>query len=173
VHSNQRTDAYGGSFENRSRFLLETLAAVREVWPERLPLTLRFGVVEFDGRDEETLAESIELTRRFKAGGLDLLSVSGAFTSLNSKVPWGPAFLAPIAGRVRREAGIPVASAWGLGEPAVAEKVVADGDMDLALIGKGHLANPQWRYQATRELKTDNPAWVLPAPYAHWLAALG
>ena len=173
VHSNQRTDAYGGSFENRSRFLLETLAAVREVWPERLPLTIRFGVVEFDGRDEETLAESIELTRRFKAGGLDLLSVSGAFTSLDSKVPWGPAFLAPIAGRVRRDAGIPVASAWGLGEPAVAEKVVADGDMDLALIGKGHLANPHWPYQAARELKIDRPAWVLPAPYAHWLAAVG
>ena len=173
VHSNQRTDAYGGSFENRGRFLLETLAAVREVWPERLPLTLRFGVVEFDGRDEETLAESIELTRRFKAGGLDLISVSGAFTSLNSRVPWGPAFLAPMAGRVRREAGIPVASAWGLGEPAVAAKVVTDGDMDLVLIGKGHLANPHWPYQAARELKIDNPAWVLPAPYAHWLAALG
>ncbi|ELQ08737.1 xenobiotic reductase A, partial [Pseudomonas fluorescens BRIP34879] len=71
-HSNQRTDAYGGSFDNRSRFLLETLAAVREVWPENLPLTARFGVIEYDGRDEQTLTESIELARRFKAGGLDL-----------------------------------------------------------------------------------------------------
>ncbi|EGH45755.1 NADH:flavin oxidoreductase/NADH oxidase, partial [Pseudomonas syringae pv. pisi str. 1704B] len=71
-HSNQRTDEYGGSFDNRSRFLLETLAAVREVWPENLPLTARFGVIEYDGRDEQTLAESIELARRFKAGGLDL-----------------------------------------------------------------------------------------------------
>lgn len=173
-HSNQRTDAYGGSFENRSRFLLETLAAVREVWPERLPLTLRFGVVEFDGRDEETLAESIELIRCFKAGGLDLISVSGAFTSPASKPPRGqPAFMAPLAKRVRREADIPVASAWNLGEPAVAEKVVRDGDMDLALIGKAHLANPHWTYQAARELKIDKPAWALPAPYAHWLSALG
>lgn len=173
VHANQRTDAYGGSFENRSRFLLETLAAVREVWPEHLPLTIRFGVVEFDGRDEETLAESIELTRRFKAGGLDLLSVSGAFTSPKSKAPWGqPAFLAPMAGRVRREADIPVASAWNLGDPAVAEQVLQDGLMDLVLVGKGHLANPHWTYQAARELKVDNPAWVLPAPYAHWLSAL-
>jgi hypothetical protein len=76
THSNKRTDQYGGSLENRSRFLLETLAAVREVWPEHLPLTARFGVLEFDGRDEETLTESIELTRRFKQTGLDMLSVS-------------------------------------------------------------------------------------------------
>ncbi len=68
THSNQRDDAYGGSFENRCRFLLETLAAVRQVWPEHLPLTARFGVIEYDGRDEETLAESIELAMGFKAG---------------------------------------------------------------------------------------------------------
>ena len=61
--SNQRTDEYGGSLENRSRFLVETLRAVRAVWPAHLPLTARFGVLEFDGRDEETLAESIELAK--------------------------------------------------------------------------------------------------------------
>lgn len=89
-HSNQRTDAYGGSFENRSRFLLETLAAVREVWPENLPLTARFGVIEYDGRDEQTLNESIELGRRFKEGGLDLLSVSVGFTIPETNIPWAP-----------------------------------------------------------------------------------
>lgn len=88
-HSNQRTDEYGGSFDNRSRFLLETLAAVREVWPENLPLTARFGVIEYDGRDEQTLAESIELARRFKAGGLDLLSVSVGFSTPDANIPWG------------------------------------------------------------------------------------
>lgn len=171
--SNQRTDTYGGSFDNRARFLLETLAAVREVWPERLPLTARLGVLEFDGHDEEQLVESIELTRRFKGAGLDLLSVSGAFTTPQSQVPWAqPAFLAPIAGRVRREADIPVASAWNLGDPQVAEQVLQDGHMDLVLIGKGHLANPHWPYQAARQLGLDKPAWVLPAPYAHWLSAV-
>ncbi len=92
-HSNQRTDEYGGSFDNRSRFLLETLAAVREVWPENLPLTARFGVIEYDGRDEQTLTESIELARRFKAGGLDLLSVSVGFSTPDANIPWGPAFM--------------------------------------------------------------------------------
>lgn len=93
VHSNKRNDQYGGSFDNRSRFLLETLAAVRDVWPQHLPLTARFGVIEFDGRDEETLQESIELTRRFKAAGLDMLSVSIGFSTPAANVPWAPAFM--------------------------------------------------------------------------------
>src|SRR5690606_20815022 len=80
-HSNQRTDAYGGNYENRSRFLRETFAAVREVWPDNLPLTIRFGVLEFDGNDEQTLNESIDLTRRLKDDGLDMISVSIGFST--------------------------------------------------------------------------------------------
>lgn len=169
VHANQRDDAYGGSFDNRSRFLLETLAAVREVWPEHLPLTARFGVIEYDGRDEETLAESIELTRNFKRGGLDLLSVSVGFSTLQAKVPWAPAFLAPIAARVRQEAGLPVAAAWGIDTPQLADSTVANGQLDLVMVGRAHLANPHWPLQAARALNVERPTWVLPAPYAHWL----
>ncbi len=169
VDANRRTDAYGGSFEGRSRFLLETLAAVREVWPEHLPLTARMGVIEYDGRDEETLAESIELARRFKAGGLDLLNVSVGFSTPDVNIPWGPAFLAPIAERVRREAGLPVAASWGIDSPPIANRVVADGQMDLVMIGRAMLADPHYPYRAAKELKLDKPSWVLPAPYAHWL----
>ncbi|PCD00611.1 NADH:flavin oxidoreductase/NADH oxidase [Halopseudomonas pelagia] len=168
-HSNQRDDAYGGSVEKRSRFLLETLAAVREVWPENLPLTARFGVLEFDGRDEQTMQESIELTRQFKATGLDMLSVSIGFSTPEAKIPWAPGFMGPIAERVRREAGIPVSSAWGFGEPHIAEKAVKDGQLDLVMVGKAHLANPHWAYFAARELGIDKASWTLPAPYAHWL----
>ena len=124
-HSNQRDDAYGGSAENRGRFLVETLAAVRKVWPERLPLTARFGVIEYDGRDEETLSEAIALTQRLKQEGLDMLSVSVGFSTPEANIPWGPAFLAPVAERVRRETGLPVASAWGIDTPQLAERVVA------------------------------------------------
>lgn len=169
VHANQRTDEYGGSAENRGRFLVETLAAVRKVWPEHLPLTARFGVIEFDGRDEETLAEAIGLTRRFKAEGLDLLSVTMGFSTPAAQIPWGVGFLGPIAGRVRREAGIAVSSAWGFDDPKVAEAAVADGQLDLVLIGRAHLANPHWPYQAALSLGVERPSWTLPAPYAHWL----
>lgn len=169
VHANQRSDAYGGSFENRSRFLVETVRAVRAVWPENLPLTVRFGVIEYDGRDEETLAESIELARNFKLEGLDFLNVSVGFSTLKAKVPWGPAFLAPVAARVRREAGLPVAAAWGIDNPAIADACVRDGQLDLVMVGRAHLANPHWPMHAARALGVERPTWVLPAPYAHWL----
>lgn len=168
-HANQRTDEYGGDVAGRSRFLLETLTAVREVWPEHLPLTARFGVLEFDGHDEETLADSIELTRKFKQTGLDLLSVSVGFSTPSATIPWAPAFLAPIAERMRREAGIPVASAWGIDTPQLAEQTVAKGQLDLVMVGRAHLANPHWTYHAARTLEVDRASWVLPAPYAHWL----
>ena len=168
-HSNQRDDIYGGSLENRSRFLLETLKAVREVWPEHLPLTIRFGVIEFDGRDEETLLESIGLVRQFKDAGMDMISVSMGFTIPDTTIPWGPAFMGPIAERVRREAGVPVSSAWGFGTPAIAEQVVKDEQLDVVMVGKAHLANPHWAYFAAKELGLPRASWTMPAPYAHWL----
>lgn len=79
VIANKRDDQYGGDAKGRGLFLVETLAAMREVWPENLPLTARFGVLEFDGRDEETSAESIALTRSFRENGLDFINVSMAF----------------------------------------------------------------------------------------------
>lgn len=170
-HSNHREDAYGGSFENRSRFLVEALSMVRQVWPERWPLTARFGVIEYDGEDERTLVESISLAKRFRTEGLDLLHVSLNFVIPNTQVPWGtPAFLAPIARRVRQEAGLPVASSWCVDDARTAEGVIARRDMDVVMIGRAHLANPHYSYQLALELNVDRPAWVLPAPYAHWLS---
>lgn len=168
-HSNQRDDAYGGSAENRGRFLVETLAAVRKVWPERLPLTARFGVIEYDGRDEETLSDAIALTQRLKQEGLDMLSVSVGFSTPEANIPWGPAFLAPVAERVRRETGLPVASAWGIDTPQLAERVVAQQQLDLVMVGRAHLADPHWPYHAAKVLGVERAAWTLPAPYAHWL----
>ena len=169
VHANQRTDQYGGDHAGRCRFLLETLAAVRAVWPEHLPLTARFGVIEFDGRDEETLAEAIDLSIAFRKAGLDMLSVTMGFSTPNANIPWAPAFLAPIAEKVRNASGLPVASSWGIDLPATAERVVAEQQMDLVMIGRAHLANPNWAYQAAKALAKDRPSWVLPTPYAHWL----
>ena len=168
-HANQRSDAYGGEHAGRARFLLETLAAVRENWPEDLPLTARFGVIEYDGRDEQTLADSIQLANEFRAGGLDLLNVSVSFSTPTAQVPWGPAFLAPIAERVRRETGLPVASSWGIDAARHAERVIAEGQMDLVMIGRAMLANPHYPYELAKQLGLERPSCVLPAPYAHWL----
>lgn len=168
-HSNRREDEYGGPAENRGRFLLETLAAVRAVWPSDRVLAARFGVIEFDGRDEETLAESIDLVRRFKAGGLDFIDVSVGFSTPEAKIPWGPAFLAPTAERVLQETGLPGSTTWNLGEAERANGLIRDGKLDLAMLGRPLLANPHWPYAAAIKLGIKKPSWVLPAPYAHWL----
>lgn len=169
-HSNSRTDEYGGSYDNRARFSRETLSAVINVWPDNLPLTARFGVLEFDGKDEETLSESIQLVKEWRQLGLDMLSVSVGFTIPETNIPWGPAFMANIAQRVRNEAKIPVSSAWGFGTPKLADQAVRDEQLDLVMIGRAHLENPNWPYQAAKELGSENPAWTLPPPYAHWLS---
>lgn len=169
-YSNHRGDEYGGSFEGRGRFLLETVAAVREVWPNDLPLAVRFGVIEYDGRDEDTLAESIRLIRLFKEAGVDFLSVSMGFSTTTADIPWGPAFMTPVTERVRREAGLPVAIAWGMGTPELADNAVRRGQADLVKIGRALLANPHWPYTAAVSLGVERPSWAtLPAPYAYWL----
>jgi 2,4-dienoyl-CoA reductase-like NADH-dependent reductase (Old Yellow Enzyme family) len=168
-YSNHRRDEYGGSFEKRSRFLVETLAAVREVWPENLPLTARLGVIEFDGRDEEMLTQSISLLCRLKQIGLDLVDVSVGFSTPAAHIPWGPGFMAPIAQRVRQQTGLPTATSWFISEPAQADGFIRDGMVDMVMLGRPLLANPHWPYRAAVELGVDRAAWVLPAPYAHWL----
>lgn len=168
-HANRRDDEYGGDFENRIRFILETFSAVREVWPEDLPLTARFGVIEFDGNDEETLAESIELVRRLKERGLDLIDISIGFTANDAKIPWGPGFMAPFAQKVREGAGLPAATGWYISDPKQADQMVRDGAADLIMLGRPLLENPHWPYDAARALGLDKAAWTLPAPYAHWL----
>lgn len=97
--ANQRRDAYGGSFEGRSRFLLETMAAVREIWPQHLPLTARFGVIEYDGNDDETVAESIDLARRFKQQGRTCSMSAWASRCLVVALPGALAFWRRLPGR--------------------------------------------------------------------------
>lgn len=169
VHSNNRDDAYGGDHRNRGRFLIETLAAVRKVWPENLPLTARFGVIEFDGRDEETLSESIDLIRRMKSEGLDFIDVSVGFSTPEANIPWGPAFLAPMAQKVRNATGLPASTSWYISGAAQADNLIRNEQADLVMLGRPLLEDPHWPYAAAKELGMEKAAWTLPAPYAHWL----
>ena len=167
--SNQREDEYGGNAENRARFLLETFEVVRQVWPEKLPLCIRLGMLEFDGKDETTLAESIDLARQFRKRGLDFLDVSIGFSTPTANVPWGPGLLAPIATRALRETGLPGSTTWNISTPELAEHFVGTGIVNMVMIGRPLLANPHWPYAAATKLRVEKPSWVLPAPYAHWL----
>jgi NADPH2 dehydrogenase len=170
VHANKRTDEYGGDLAGRGRFLRETLAAVREVWPERLPLAARLGVVEFDGRDEETVADAVSLVGDFKVLGLDLLDASLGFSTPDANIPWGPALVVPYAARIREEVGIPVSAAWNVDTPEIISDVLGRERLDLVMLGHRHLANPHYPYALAKAYGIENPGWTtLPESYAHWL----
>lgn len=168
IHANQRDDEYGGNEIGRNRFLLETLIAVRREWPSNFPLTVRFGVIEYDGKDEETLQSAIRLTQAMAKEGLDLLNVSIGFSIPDASVPWREAFLVPIAGRIRRETGVPVATAW-IGNHYDAESALQNRQIDIAMIGRAHLANPHWTYHAAKSLGVKSPTSLLPISYGYWL----
>lgn len=170
TYSNARTDQYGGSAENRGRYLLETLKAVRKVWPENRPLTARFSVVEFDGQDDTRIAESIALLQRMKQEGLDSVDISIGFNTPTAKIPWGPNLLGDIAARVLKETGLPGSTSWFIDGPKGADSLIREGKIDFATIGRPFLENPHWPYRAAKELGVENAAWkTLPPPYAHWL----
>src|SRR5271155_1512657 len=164
--ANFRTDAYGGNFENRIRFLLETFAAVRKVWPERFPLTVRLSVTDWiEGGG--TVGESVELVGRLKAAGLDLLDVShGSITPDISKVPGGPGFMIPAASRIRRESAIATAVGWQITEPQQAEDAIRDQHTDLVMLAREMLRDPYWPYHAALKLGDDKATSLLPIQYA-------
>jgi 2,4-dienoyl-CoA reductase-like NADH-dependent reductase (Old Yellow Enzyme family) len=169
--ANKRTDEYGGSFENRIRFLTETFAAVREVWPERLPLTIRLGISDFNS-ESQPIEESIELIKRFKAQGLGLIDVSVGFNTPDvSGIPWGPGFMVPFAERIKREVEIPTAVGWFITEPAQADKIVRENRADLVMLAHSMLIDPNWPFHAATALDIPNAKWTLPAQYAHWIRA--
>ncbi len=164
--ANQRTDAYGGSFENRIRFLEETFSAVRAVWPERFPLTARLSVTDWI-EGGVTVEESIELTKRLKAAGLDLLDISQGFVTPDiSKIPWGPGFMVPIAERMRREAELPVAVGWMITDPHQADEIIKSGQADLVLLARELLRDPYWPYHAAVKLGVEDAFNILPPQYA-------
>ena len=114
-----------------------------------------------------TVDESVELVKRLKAEGLDLLDVShGAITPDISLVPWGPGFMIPAASRIRREAGIPTAVGWQITEPKQADEAVRDQHTDLVMLAREMLRDPYWPYHAALELGDEKAASMLPVQYA-------
>lgn len=172
--SNKRTDEYGGGFEGRARMLVETFKAVREEWPENLPISIRLGVRDFHS-DEQPLEESIELIRRFKAAGLDLIDVTLGFNSgyedgPKANVPWGEnAFLAETAGTIREQVDIPTATSWNIRDPQQADRIVREGKVDMVMLGRSMLADPYWPYHAAQRLGIERPQEKLPVQYSVWL----
>ena len=164
--ANQRTDQYGGSFDNRIRFLIDTFAAVREVWPARYPLTVRLSVTDWIAGGV-TVEESVELLRRLKSAGMDLVDISQGFATPDiSQIPWGPGFMIPIAGRIRREADVPTAVGWMITDAQMAEEAVRDQNADIVMLAREMLRDPYWPYHAALQLGDEKANAILPVQYA-------
>ncbi|HEY4361539.1 MAG TPA: NADH:flavin oxidoreductase/NADH oxidase [Bryobacteraceae bacterium] len=156
--SNQRTDRYGGSFENRIRMLLEVTAEVRRVWPERLPLFVRISATDWDERGW-TVDESVELARRLGPLGVDLLDCSSAGNIPQpAHIPFGSGYQTAMADRIRRESGMRTGAVGMITSAAQAEHIVFTGQADMVLIAREMLRDPYFPLRAAKELE-QKIAW--------------
>ena len=149
--SNHRSDSYGGGFDNRIRFLVETTRAVRKVWPEQLPLTVRLSCADWvDGG--WTIEESVELARRLKGEGVDLIDCSSGGSSPTAKIPVRPGYQVEFAERIRREASIATAAVGMITEPEQADQIIRSEQADVVLLARELLRDPNWPLRAASEL---------------------
>jgi len=160
--SNQREDAYGGSFENRTRLVREVVGALRSILPEELPLLVRISATDWaeGGWD---LDQSVALALELKALGVDLVDCSSGGLVPYQKIPLGPGYQVPFAARIRTEAGVATGAVGLITEPHQAEQVLSEGSADLVLLARELLRNPRWPLRAAQELGAEVP-W--PASYA-------
>ena len=149
--ANQRTDQYGGSFDNRIRLALEVVDAVRAAWPNRLPLFVRISATDW-AEGGWSPDESVALARRLGEHGVDLVDVSSGGQVPNAKIPVGPGFQVPFAARIRKEAGIPTAAVGMITQPQQASEIIANGEADIVLLAREMLRDPYWPLHAAAAL---------------------
>ncbi|WP_432068858.1 NADH:flavin oxidoreductase/NADH oxidase [Streptomyces sp. C10-9-1] len=154
-HSNRRTDAYGGSFENRTRLALRIVDAVREVWPDHLPLFFRISATDWLDEGGWTAEDTVRLAPLLKEHGVDLLDVSTGGNASGVRIPTGPGYQVPFAARVKAETSLPVAAVGLITEPAQAAKILANGEADAVLLGRELLRDPSWARRTARELGAE------------------
>lgn len=150
--TNTRTDAYGGSYDNRTRLVKEVVVAVRAVWPERKPLLLRLSATDWvDGG--WALDDSVRLVAELGPLGVDLVDVStGGLVTAPIPSAAQPGYQVPFAEQIRRGSGVPVAAVGRITDPRQADTVIAEGRADAVLIGRAALREPSWPQRAAHEL---------------------
>jgi 2,4-dienoyl-CoA reductase-like NADH-dependent reductase (Old Yellow Enzyme family) len=150
-YSNRRTDAYGGSFENRTRILREIIAAVRGSWPDGAPLFVRISATDWiDGGWD--IQQSIELARQLKELGANLIDCSSGGNVPHAKIPVGAGYQTPFAEQIRREANILTGTVGMITSPVQAEHILVTGQADAVILARELLRDPYWPLRAARDL---------------------
>ena len=148
---NTRQDEYGGTFDNRIRFALEVAKAVREVWPAELPLFCRVSATDWaDGGWD--LEQTIELSKRLKSLGVDLIDASSGGAVPYQKIPVGPGYQVGFAEAIRKQAGIATGAVGMITDPAQADTILATEQADLVFLAREMLRDPYWPRRAAKAL---------------------
>ncbi|HEY0490718.1 MAG TPA: bifunctional salicylyl-CoA 5-hydroxylase/oxidoreductase [Telluria sp.] len=156
--TNQRTDEYGGSLENRCRYPLEVFAAIRAAWPADKPISVRLSAHDWvDGGI--TPDDAVEVARMFKEAGADMIDVSSGQVSKKEKPVYGRMYQTPFADRIRNEVGIPTIAVGAIFEADHANSIIASGRADLCAIARPHLADPAWTLHETAKLGYSGLPW--------------
>jgi 2,4-dienoyl-CoA reductase-like NADH-dependent reductase (Old Yellow Enzyme family) len=155
--SNQRKDQYGGSFENRIRFVCELVDAVRNVWPEKYPLFMRISATDWVEHGW-TVDESVALARLLKAQGVDLFDCSSGGNVARAKIPVGPGYQVEFAEKIRREAGVRTGAVGMIVDPAQADQIIRSSQADVVFLARQFLRDPYWPLKAAKALGHDM-AW--------------
>jgi 2,4-dienoyl-CoA reductase-like NADH-dependent reductase (Old Yellow Enzyme family) len=149
--SNQRTDNYGGSFENRIRLLVETVDAIRAVWPAELPLFVRISATDWTEGGWD-IDQSVALARVLKQHGVDLIDTSSGGNVSGATIPTGPGYQVPFAERIRREVDLPTGAVGQITSPAQADQIIRIGQADVVLLAREMLRDPYWPLHAAEKL---------------------
>jgi 2,4-dienoyl-CoA reductase-like NADH-dependent reductase (Old Yellow Enzyme family) len=162
--SNHRTDHYGGSLENRMRFLLQVAEHLRQLLPAELPLFVRISATDWveGGWDAE---QSVVLARHLKDLGIDLIDVSSGGLVPKARIPVAKGYQVPFARKIRDEAAIMTGAVGMITEPRHADEIVTGGDADLVFLARELLREPYWALKAQQELGSE-PSWPTPYGYA-------
>jgi anthraniloyl-CoA monooxygenase len=156
--TNHRTDEYGGSLANRMRFPLNVFDAVRAVWPQHKPISVRISAVDWaPGGTEPT--DAVEIARLLKAHGCDIVDVSAGQTVPDAKPVYGRQFQTPFADRVRHDVGIPTMAVGNISSYTDVNTILAAGRADLCVLARAHLWDPYWTRHAAHEM-----SYALPWP---------
>ena len=159
--TNLRTDEYGGSLENRCRYPLEVFAAIRAVWPQGKPMSVRISAHDW-AEGGNTADDAIEIAKLFKAAGADMIDVSSGQTTRAAKPIYGRMYQTPFADRIRNEVGIATIAVGAISEADHANSIIAAGRADLCAIARPHLADPAWTLHEAAKLDARDVDWPLP-----------
>ncbi|TNE41356.1 MAG: bifunctional salicylyl-CoA 5-hydroxylase/oxidoreductase [Sphingomonadales bacterium] len=161
---NHRSDEFGGSLDNRLRYPLAVVAAVRAVWPEEKPLAVRLSANDWVGQVGITPADAVEIARRMKAVGVDLIDVSAGETAPEAQPVYGRMFQTPFADQVRNEAKVPTIAVGNITDADQVNSILTAGRADLVALGRPHLFDPAWTLRAAAQAGGEGQ--FVPAPYA-------